>query len=432
MPTLTATPDVTKSQVRLDLDFSDIDAPIALVKRVDPVTGATTQVRGHGASVTVGGVDYVPMQAGYKAVLYDTEAPLDSAAYYTATAPGGTPMNANSTFAEGFTDPWYAPSSGITIRITASTSGQNFLSFFTGGGVSNPTIRGDDIPATPGATFAIQVSAFISSANGVNIGLDCLDASGAIIGGVTSGFGAPLTLTTLATSVVTPANTVAVRPFMQMQGTPGAGVTFSFASVVVFTANGSATSGPVTLVSAGSCQLKDPLRPGSNVRVDFCFDPNPQCIPGEGVFFQSMAEEQQAANAAVFNINNQAFPTVVSKPRSSLSSTLTLVSRTLADRDRLIALLAPGSPLLFQVPDEYGVADQYMSVAAAVRSRVLPDHRFPIRVFSLPYQSVAAPGGPMQGTVGARWADTCNRYATWAAVNGAGLTWTQVLDGLAG
>jgi hypothetical protein len=50
----------------------------------------------------------------------------------------------------------------------------------------------------------------------------------------------------------------------------------------------------------------------------------------------------------------------------------------------------------------------------------------------MPHTVCAAPGGPMQGTVGARWGDLCNRYATWGAVNSAGLTWIQVLDGLAG
>jgi len=53
-------------------------------------------------------------------------------------------------------------------------------------------------------------------------------------------------------------------------------------------------------------------------------------------------------------------------------------------------------------------------------------------VFSLPHSVCAAPGGFMQGTVGARWQDTCNVYATWGAVNAAGLTWTQVLQGAAG
>jgi len=431
VPTLTATADSSKSQVRLDLDFTDLDCPYALVNRVDPVTGATTQVRGHGSSVSVGGVAYAPMQAGYKAVLYDTEAPLDSAFYYTAVAPIAT-LNVDPTFSGGYTDPWYVTDPNITMRITADTSGNNFLSFFTAGATATPTIRGEDIPAMPGAGVGATIVVSMSASNGVAVGLTFRDATGAVLSAPTTS-ATVLASTTLTVSGSAPANTVTVQPFIQMTGTPGAGVTCNVDSLTVTNfAGGSATSGGVTLASLGSCQFKDPLRPGSNVRVDFCFDPNPLCIPAEGVFWQSLDVEQQSANAVVLNVNNQENPLVVSKVRSSPASTLTLVSRTFPDRDRLITLLKPGSPLLFQAPDEYGLPDRYISVGTDSISRVLPDHKFPIRVFSLPHQVVSAPGGPMQGTVGARWQDTCNRYATWAAVNAAGLTWIQVLDGLAG
>lgn len=430
MSTITATADNAKSQIRLDVDFSDIDAPYVLVNRVDPTTGATTQVRGHGSSITVGGVAYAPMQAGYKAVLYDTEMPLDNAFYYTATAPSAT-LNVNTTFSGGYTDPWYVTDPAITMRITSSLSGANFLSFFTAGATANPTLRAEDIPATPGATVTVTASMSANVSQGVTVGISFRDSAGAILSS-TSSAATVLAATTVTASAVAPANTVTVQPFVTMSGTPAATTVASVGSIVVTNTAGSATSGGVLLPSLGACQLKDPLRPGNNVRVDFAFDPNPLCTPTEGIFFQSMDSEQQAANAAVFNVNNQANPLVVSKVRSSIASTLTLVSRTFLDRDRLDVLLAPGSPLLFQVPDEYGIPDRYLSIGADTKARVLPDHKFPIRVFSLPFQAVSAPGGPMQGTVGARWQDTCNRYATWGAVNGAGLTWTQVLDGLAG
>lgn len=431
MSTITATADSVKSQVRLDLDFSDIDAPYAYVTRVDPTTGATTQVRGHGSSTTISGVAYAPMQAGYKAVLYDTEAPLDAAAYYTVTAPSAT-LNANPTFSGGYTDPWYATDpSTITIRLTSSTAGANFLSFFTAGATANPTLRADDIPATPGAVITVTASMSANVSQGVTVGIAFRDAAGALLSSPSTA-ATVLAATTVTASGTAPANTVSVQPFVTMSGTPAATTIASVGSITVTNAAGSATSGGTLLSSLGSCQLKDPLRPGLNVRVDFAFDPNPLCTPSEGVFWQSLDAEAQAANAAVFNINNQANPLVVSKVRSAVTSTLTLVTRTFPDRDRLNALLQSGSPLLFQAPDEYGLPDRYMSVGADTVSRVLPDHKFPIRVFSLPHSVVGAPGGPMQGTVGARWADTCNRYATWALVNAAGLTWTQVLDGLAG
>jgi len=430
MSTITATADNTKSQVRLDLDFSDIDAPAALVQRVDPTTGATTTVRGHGASVTIGGVAYTPMQAGYKAVLYDTEMPLDQAFYYTATAPAPT-LNATSTFAAGYVDPWYATATSITLRVAANRGGSFFLTMQTDGATAGPAIRGEDIAATPGASFTVTAMLSANVSQGVSVGMSFRDASGALLASP-SGSTTVLTATQVQVTGTAPANSISVQPFFTMTGTPAASTILSASSIVVTSATGSATSGGVTVQSTGSCWLKDPLRPGDNVRVDFAFDPNPTCTPTEGVFFQSIDVESRGANAATFNINNQVNPVVVSKVRSSITSTLTLVSRTFADRDRLNLLLAPGSPLLFQVPDEYGVPDQMLSVGATSVGRVLPDHRYPIRVFSLPYAVVSTPGGPMQGTVGARWQDTCNRYATWGAVNAAGLTWTQVLDGLAG
>jgi hypothetical protein len=303
------------------------------------------------------------------------------------------------------------------------------------GVTASPTLRGDEVPANPGPTFTLTASVSANATTNITIAIGCLDSTGTLIANspvsssVTGGASAP---TTLTASVTAPANTVSVRPVLAMTGTPPATTLVSWSSAVVSNAAGSATSSGVVVQSLGSCRLKDPLRPGNNVRVDFAFDPNPQCTPTEGVFFQSIDVESQAANSAAFNINNQAEPVVVSKVRSSIASTLTLVSRTFADRDRLNALLAPGGSLLFQVPDVYGLTDQMMSVGATSVSRVLPDHRFPIRVFSLPYQVTTAPGGPMQGVLGARWQDTCNRYATWAAVNAAGLTWVQVLDGAAG
>lgn len=430
MSTITATADAAKAQVRLDLDFSDIDAPYALVNRVDPLTGATTPVRGHGSSVTALGIAYAPMQAGYKAVLYDTEAPLDQTFYYTATAPVAT-LNANSDFEGGFVNPWYTTNTNNTLRITGDTAGNNYLSFSADGATSTPFMRAEDIPATPGATITITGVVSTTASNSVTVGIDFLDSSGTQLSGAGTA-ATVLASTTITYSAVAPANTAFARPFVLLSGTPAATTIASFASVVVTNSAGSATSGAVVLPSLGACQLKDPLRPGNSVRVDFSFDPNPLCIPGEGIFWQSLDVDQRAANSATFNINNQEEPVVVSKARSSPTNTLTLVSRTFADRDRLNDLLAPGSPLLFQVPDEYGVPDRYMSIATSSESRVLPNHKIPIRVFSLPHSVVAAPGGPMEGTVGARWSDTCNRYATWAAVNGAGLTWVQVLDGLAG
>jgi hypothetical protein len=436
MPTITATPDTAKTLVRLDLDFSDIDAAYAYVTRVDPTTGATTPVRGHGIPATIGALPYAPMQAGFKAVLYDAEAPLDAAVYYVATAPSAA-LNVTTAFTGGYIDPWYSDTpSQVQIRITASatspSAANNFLTFnVPGGSTATPTIRAEDIPATPGASITITASVSATASQGVTVGLAFRDSTGAILSspGTTATVLAATTITATATA---PANTVSVQPYVLMTGTPAFTTFASIGSLTVTNVAGTATSAGVLLPSLGAARLKDPLRPGNNVRVDLAFDPNPLCTPSEGIFWQSLDTEQQGANAATFNVNNQANPVVVSKVRSSVTSTLVLVTRTFQDRDRLIALLAPGSPLLFQCPDEFGVPDRYIAVGDESVFRALPDHRFPIRIVSMPHAVVSSPGGPMQGAVGARWSDTCNRYASWSAVNAASLTWTQILDGLAG
>ena len=430
MSTITATADNTKSQVRLDLDFSDIDAPYAYVQRVNATTGEKVAVRGHGSSTTISGLAHAPMQAGYKAVLYDTEMTLDQGFYYTVTAPSVT-LNVTSTFSAGYTEPWWPTSSAVTARVASLRNGTYYMAVIADG-AATPTVRAENIPATPGASFTLTASLSASVGQSTLIGMSFRDATGSILSTSSATVSVTTSQATYTASGTAPAGTVSVQPILQMTGTPSAGVTLQVFSVALTNAAGSATSGTVTVASNATCWLKDPLRPGNSIRVDFCFDPNPLCTPTQGVFFQSMAEMARGANAANFNVNNQQQPVVTAKTRSAPTSTLTLVSRTFTDKDRLNTILDAGSPLLFQVPSDYGVPQMFLSIAGTTESRVFPDHRFPIRIFQLPFASVASPGGPMQGTIGARWADTCNVYATWAAVTAAGLTWTQVLDGAAG
>jgi hypothetical protein len=237
----------------------------------------------------------------------------------------------------------------------------------------------------------------------------------------------------LSTNVTAPATAAYAYVFVQITATPPKGRLF-FADTVTLTSKaGTATSaGGLVVRSEGSCWLKDPYLPGNTVRVDFCFDPNPLCTPQEGIFFASMDAENYATNSGTFGVNNQPEPVTVAKARQSRASTLTLVSRTLADRDRLIAMLAGGYPLLWQVPSEYGIPDAYLAVQNYQVVRVHPDVRFPIRVVPLPFVVERSPGGPMGGVPGARWVDTCNRYATWGAATAASVTWTQAMQGALG
>lgn len=430
MPTV----NTNRSHVRLDLDFTDTDAPYALIQRIDAATGAPTVVRAHGQTTSIGSTAYANMYAGYRAVLYDVECPLDTAFYYTATAPSAA-LNANTNFSGGYIEPFNSAAPFAVSALAYSTAVQPttgwYMTFHGDGSTGTPICSSELVPCTPGATITSSITYSTNATVTSGISMVFVDANGTGLSGfndVASTNGARV-----ATATGTaPANTAYVQLLILMQGTPPASTIMSITKATISSAAATATSGPVVVPSLGACWLKDPLRPANNVRVDFWFDPNPLCVPAEGVFFQSLDVETMPANSASFNVNNQAEPVIVSKRRSSDTSTLNLVSRTFADRDRLRALLTPGSPLLWQVPDEYGSPDRYLSVANATITRTLPDHRFPIRVFALPFSVTLAPAGPGQGVFGARWQDTSDVYATWSAVNAASITWTQVLDGVIG
>lgn len=436
MPTITPTANNAKSLVRLDLDFTDTDSPYAYVTRVDATTGAPTAVRTHGVTTSLNGLAYSNMYAGYKAVLYDTEAPMDTPVYYTATAPAAA-LNVNQDFEEGFVEPW-VPANGATVAIAYGTShlGSYSMRINGNGATADARSLSELIPATPNANFTGSGWLLLAgtATQTANVAVQFLDATQAVLTTVGNSQTLTLGVWQFFTQVYgpAPANTAFVRLLIQITGTPAATVFVYGDQMALSSLDASATSAPTLLPSLGSCWLKDPLAPANNVRVDFCFDPNPLCAPQEGVFFQSLDVETLPANSAAFNVNNQPEPVITSKVRSSDTSTLTVVSRTFQDRDRLRALLLPGTPLLWQVPDEYGSPDRYISVGNAGFSRVLPDHRIPIRVLGMPFVVTKAPGGPSQGVYGARWQDSCNRYATWAAVTAAGITWTQALDGALG
>lgn len=194
------------------------------------------------------------------------------------------------------------------------------------------------------------------------------------------------------------------------------------------------TSNEVTL-AAGRIWLKNPLYPcndlelitcgGANLAV--CEDPDVRQI-----VFSAMGDESFAANTINLQPVNRRRPIPTYRVRRDIESTLTLVSRTFADRDALRASNLPGTPLFFQAPPEYGIADRYMSIGTVTESRGVPDHKFQPRVVQLPHAVVDRPAGPVNGACGARVGDLCDVYNTWDAINAVGLTYRDILLGEAG
>jgi hypothetical protein len=192
--------------------------------------------------------------------------------------------------------------------------------------------------------------------------------------------------------------------------------------------------GPLTVASAGRFRLSDPVRPCRDQWVPLCFTSpvDPTCIPGQGIFFASMAEETEDTNSLTVNPANRRMPITAARERRGISSLLTVVTRTFADRDAVKLLTRPGSPLLWRGPATYGIADTYMEVGAVTVSRGLPDHKIQPRVMTLPFIAEDRPAGPSLGVCGVQVQDLCDTYATWNAMAAAGVTWEGLLFGQAG
>jgi hypothetical protein len=127
------------------------------------------------------------------------------------------------------------------------------------------------------------------------------------------------------------------------------------------------------------------------------------------------------------NPTNAKYPVAMGRTRRGVSSTLTLVTRTFADRNALITLAEPGSPLFWQGPAAYGINDQYLDVGSLSVVRGLSDHKFQVRVLNLPYVQVGRPAGPSQGVCGSQVGDLCD--FTWSELAADGNTWDDLVRG---
>lgn len=193
---------------------------------------------------------------------------------------------------------------------------------------------------------------------------------------------------------------------------------------------------PTTMPSNGAFRLKDPVRPCNDIYMPLCFDQatlashrltGDYCTPGSGVFFASMETESYNSNTLTVNPTNARRPIAVSRTRRDVSSNLVVVSRTFTDRDNLLRLTEPGSPILLQGPPQYGIPDRYMDIGDVGVDRGLTDHKFQVRVVQMPHVAVDRPAGPQTGVCGSRVADLCD--FTFDELVADGNTWEDLVRG---
>jgi hypothetical protein len=195
------------------------------------------------------------------------------------------------------------------------------------------------------------------------------------------------------------------------------------------------TAGPTDTLSLdpdGTFWLKDPVRPCHDRPVPLCQTEGiPPTCGGDGILFVGMGPEVYGANSYSLRPANRRRSISATRPRSDATTALRLQTLTFTDRDDLLQLAAPGSPLLFHGPDEYGVPMRYMDVRDVQLASELPDLRIQIRSAVLPYETVDRPAGPTEGICGARVADICALFPTWGDLAASGFTWGDLPAGQA-
>lgn len=192
-------------------------------------------------------------------------------------------------------------------------------------------------------------------------------------------------------------------------------------------------TGSVTVASSSKWRLGDPLRPYLDQALilkrssaTFCPDTDRAIIilglGEDGLNMQTELTEQPGSATPVTGLQPMASPTFEVR----------LATRTQADREAVEALLATGNVLLLRPPAVYQMDPRYVVVTDARVSRISADHRKPWRVITAQLRVVSQPAGSSYGWLGARWADQCATYATWTALNAAGLSWASLGYGAAG
>lgn len=438
MPTIAATTFPDEAYVRVDVDWSDRpDVTYARVIRINTVTGEETPLRPYVAYNTAGDM----LLTCSKGVWWDTEPPLNTPVQYR-TEPADSYKNQalNSSFEAGVV-PWQALGATIAASATFAHSGANSgLLTPAGSPTFFNTLRQNSVPVDP--TRDVALSAWVLTPQGWNsarLYVRFFTTSGMQTGATVYSAFEILDKTEwrYLTLVTTPPSDTATAS-INFEVTGIAPNTTLF-YVDQFELGQTAPSGfyaisaVVTVTPTYPFYLKDPLYPCNDRAMTKCM-PSPliACNTSSGMMVQSYGpSERAAARTVLFEGVNREFPVANVRPRASEESNLIVITRLFADRDLLKATLKPGTLLFFQAPVEYGIADRYIAVGDYSCDRALSDHRIPPRIFSLPHRLMKRPAGAANGVCGARIDDLCDTYSSWLSITKAGLTYTDLLYGLA-
>ena len=435
MPTIAATTFPNEAYVRVDVSWADVPAvKYARVWRINTVTGEEVLLHPYVAYNAAGDL----LLDCSEGVWWDTDPPLNTPVQYrTEAADVLTNLAANSSF-EAVVAPWTVSNGTLAISATfahaGATSGRltpNGTSFTNT--VSQSTIAVDQTKDVTASVWALSAAGWNSVRlrlrffNGTfQVGTD-QDTDIEILDDAEWRW-----LTITATP---PENTTVATITMEVSGTaPGANLFyFDQAEVAQYMAVPSyALSTVVTVVSVKPWYLKDPLNPCHDQPMDRCMAGPQACSTDRAMMVQNHAQRQQyGVRTKLLLPENRTDDVVMVRQLGRPETVLSIITRTFDDRDSLLGTLDPGTILFIQGPPEYGIEDRYISVVSVGVDAAVPDKRIQPRFFTLPYRTQTRPEGPMNGPCGARVDDLCDIYASWSSLGMSGLTWRDLIYGLA-
>ena len=432
MPTITATPFNTPAYVLVQVDWTDQpQVTHARVVRRNTVTGEEVLLRPY---IAYDGDGNLLLSCGL-GLWWDTEPPLNvPLEYCTYAADTATLITTNSGF-EITLSPWQDVFA-TAARSNAFAHQGSWSAELTPVSANGVLINTDNSPPfIVGVPLVLQAWAMSPQGyNSVIVTAQIQFDDGELF----SFFSDPYTLDDglwqFITTSYTPTKPGYVN-FIQFQYQGPAPVTTLFyvdeigmyqAQPVGLSACDTAT------VTSTHVWLKNPLNPCLDLDIGLCvpgmdFD----CEADSRVSYVGMADDELDANTVLSLPANRKYPIPTNRVRRSPRSELRLLAHDCVARDAVLAANDPGDPLLFQAPADYCIPDRYLSVGTETESRISRDQREDFRLMLLPYSVVQRPEGPANGICGARMLDLCDIYASWSAMIIGGLTYNDLLLGLA-
>lgn len=432
MPTLNATVFNTPAYVLVEVDWTDQPSVThAKVVRRNTVTGEEVTLRPY---IAYDGDGNLLLSCGL-GIWWDTEPPLNvPLEYCTYAADVSTLITTNSDF-EVALAPW-TPTNATAARSNLFAHEGTWSAELTPVSANGLLTNGvDSVPFTVGVPLVAQAWAMSPQGyNSVIITFQIQYDDGELASYNSDPYTLDDGLWQYITTTLTP-----IKPgyidFIRFQYFGPAPITtlFYVDEIGVYQTQPVALSACETVtVTSESVWLKNPLNPCLDLEIGLC---NPamdfDCEEDSRISYVGMADDELEPNTVVSVPANRKYPIPTNRVRRSPRSELRLLAHDCTARDAVLAANDPGDPLLFQAPTDYCIPDRYISVGTETESRISRDQREDFRLMLLPYVVVQRPEGPANGICGARMEDLCDIYASWSSMVIGGLTYTDLLLGLA-